>query len=116
MFKLLYRTVAACLGQMKMSPEQSKAVGEYFKLTPEEYRWLETVPNRNTLNRAVPSDPMLYRFHEALGVYGPALKEVINEEIGDGVVSAIDYSIKVEKDGDRVKLIWSGKFLPYKSF
>lgn len=62
----------------------------------------------------------MYRFSKALGVYGPALKEIIHEKFGDGIMSAIDFTVKVDREenqnGDRVKLTWSGKFLPYKSF
>ncbi|XP_055310098.1 cyanate hydratase-like [Sitodiplosis mosellana] len=114
-------TVAACLGQMQMNLEQSQAVAAYFQLNAQECLWLQTIPHKNTLNGGtVPSDPLLYRLHEALGVYGPALKEIIHEEFGDGIVSAIDFSIKVEREsdpaGDRCRLVWSGKFLPYKKF
>lgn len=62
----------------------------------------------------------MYRFLKALGVYGPALKEIIHEKFGDGIMSAIDFTVKVDREenqnGDRVKVTWSGKFLPYKSF
>lgn len=60
-------TVAACLGQMKFTPEQAQMVGKYFDLAPEESLWLTEIPYRNTLNGALPSDPVLYRLHEALG-------------------------------------------------
>lgn len=123
---------------MQMTEEQSEIVGRFFQLNTQEKRWLQTIPYKNTTNGTIPSDPLLYRLHEvikskrifnqflicynqqALGVYGSALKEIIHEEFGDGIMSAIDFSIKVEREhdpaGDRCKLIWSGKFLPYKEF
>ncbi|XP_031640881.1 uncharacterized protein LOC116352431 [Contarinia nasturtii] len=113
-------TVAACLGQMQMTEEQSQSVGMYFQLNAQECRWLQTVPYRNSTNGSISSDPLLYRLHEALGVYGPALKEIIHEEFGDGIMSAIDFTVKVEREvdpaGDRVKLVLNGKYLPYKKF
>lgn len=80
--------------------------------------WLQIAPHKSS--SAIPADPLLHRFHEVLGVYGSALKELIHEEFGDGIMSAVDFSISVERQpnpgGDRVNIVWNGKFLPYRSF
>ncbi|KAH7705519.1 hypothetical protein AAVH_27281 [Aphelenchoides avenae] len=111
-------TTAACLGQMKFEKEEAEKVGEIFGLSEEEVAWLQITPTKGT--SGIPSDPLLYRLYEALSVYGPALKEVIHEEFGDGIMSAIDFTVDVQREqdsaGDRVKMVWSGKFLPYKKF
>lgn len=69
---------------------------------------------------AVPTDPLIYRFYEAVNVYGDTMKELIHEKFGDGIMSAIDFTMDIEKipdpKGDRVKVTWNGKFLPYKSW
>ncbi|NHN93619.1 cyanase [Acetobacter sicerae] len=111
---------AACLGQMTFSPEQAIVVGEIFDLTDEEVKWLSVVPSKGTLPTAIPTDPVLYRFYEMLNVYGSTLKALIHEEFGDGIMSAIDFSMDIQREanpaGDRVKITLNGKFLPYKQF
>lgn len=111
---------AACLGQMTFSPEQAIVVGEIFDLTNEEVKWLSVVPSKGTLPTAIPTDPILYRFYEMLNVYGSTLKALIHEEFGDGIMSAIDFSMDIQREanpaGDRVKITLNGKFLPYKQF
>ncbi|KAI6178465.1 Cyanate hydratase [Aphelenchoides besseyi] len=111
-------TTAAVLGQMQLSKEEAKQLGRLFGLDDECVAWLQIAPYKGS--NTIPSDPCLYRFYEAIGVYGPALKELIHEEFGDGIMSAIDFSVHMEREpnpmGDRVKLTWSGKFLPYKKF
>lgn len=92
-----------------------------FQLGPEAKLWLQNVPNKGEgSSTGTISDPLLYRFQEVLNIYGPTLKELIHEEFGDGIMSAIDFKIDMQREpcaeGDRVKLIWSGKFLPYKRF
>jgi cyanate lyase len=78
---------------------------------------LAAVPMRGRLPTAVPTDPTIYRLYEALSVYGPALKEVIHEQFGDGIMSAINFSIDLQRKphpgGDRVVITFDGKFLPY---
>lgn len=111
---------AACLGQMTFNESQAAIVGEIFDLTDEEVKWLQVVPSKGTLPTAIPTDPVLYRFYEMLNVYGSTLKALIHEEFGDGIMSAIDFNMDIQREennaGDRVKIILSGKFLPYKQF
>ncbi len=111
---------AALLGQMKLRPEQAERAAMLFGLTPEETLLLQEVPNRGSLPGAAPTDPLIYRFYELVQVYGTTWKELIQEEFGDGIMSAIDFEMAIERQpdpkGDRVKLILSGKFLPYKEY
>jgi cyanate lyase len=86
-------TTAACLGQMTFTTEQAKVVTELFGLTPEEQRWLMVVPYKGSLPTSVPTDPLIYRFHELVSVYGTTFKELIHEEFGDGIMSAIDFKM-----------------------
>jgi cyanate lyase len=111
---------AACLGQMTLTVEQAAVVGEIFDLTEEERKWLTVVPYKGSLPTTVPADPLIYRFHELVNVYGTTLKELIHEEFGDGIMSAIDFRMDIAREadpkGDRVKIVMSGKFLPYKTY
>jgi cyanate lyase len=113
-------TTAACLGQMTFTTEQAKVVAEIFGLTPEEKRWLMVVPYKGSLPTSVPTDPLIYRFYELVNVYGTTFKELIHEEFGDGIMSAIDFKVDLSREtnpaGDRVNINMSGKFLPYKSY
>jgi cyanate lyase len=113
-------TAAACLGQMSMLEPQAKAMQELFDLTPDEAELLTDIPYRGSLPAAVPTDPLVYRFYELVQVYGATWKEVIQEEFGDGIMSAIDFNMSIEREpnpkGDRVKIVMSGKFLPYKRY
>jgi cyanate lyase len=113
-------TTALCLGQMTASPEQARVLGELFDLGPEEQKWLQVVPYKGSLPTAVPTDPLIYRWYEIVNVYGSTLKELIHEEFGDGIMSAIDFSMAITREpdprGDRVNVVLSGKFLPYKTY
>ncbi len=113
-------TTALCLGQMTASPEQAKILGRIFGLTPEEQKWLQVVPYKGSLPTAVPTDPLIYRWYEIVNVYGATIKELIHEEFGDGIMSAIDFSMDITREadpkGDRVNVVLSGKFLPYKTY
>jgi cyanate lyase len=113
-------TTAACLGQMTLSPEQAAVVGDLFDLTEEERKWLTVVPYKGSLPTAIPTDPLIYRFYELVSVYGTTFKELIHEEFGDGIMSAIDFKMDLTREpdpkGDRVKIVMSGKFLPYKTY
>jgi cyanate lyase len=113
-------TTAACLGQMTLSPEQARVVGETFELTEEEVTWLTIVPYKGSLPTDIPTDPLIYRFYELVSVYGTTLKELIHEEFGDGIMSAIDFKMDLTREpdvkGDRVRIVMSGKFLPYKTY
>ncbi len=115
-------TCAAMLGQISLTKEQAEAAGNAMgmNLDPEEMSLLMTVPYRGSLETAVPTDPLIYRFYEIVMVYGTTFKSLIEEEFGDGIMSAIDYDMSIERvpdpKGDRVKVTMSGKFLPYKSY
>jgi cyanate lyase len=111
---------AACLGQMTLTPEQAGVVGDIFSLTDEERKWLMVVPYKGSLPTSVPTDPLIYRFYELVSVYGTTFKELIHEEFGDGIMSAIDFKMDLKREanplGDRVSITMSGKFLPYKTY
>ena len=113
-------TAAALSGQCALLPEQAAAVAEKFGLDAFETKLLQTYPYRGCMDDTVPTDPFVYRFFEIMQVYGMAMKDVAQEEFGDGIMSAIDFSIDVSREpdpkGDRVKIVYSGKFLPYKQF
>lgn len=111
---------AACLGQMTLNAEQAGVIAETFGLTPEEKAWLMVVPYKGSLPTSVPTDPLIYRFYELVLVNGPAWKALIEEEFGDGIMSAIDFKMDLQREanpmGDRVSIVMSGKFLPYKTY
>lgn len=111
---------AACLGQMTLNAEQAAVVGNIFGLTVDERQWLMVPPYRGSLPTSVPTDPLVYRFHELVSVYGTTFKELIHEEFGDGIMSAIDFKMDLQREpdphGDRVSITLSGKFLPYKTY
>lgn len=111
---------AACLGQMTLDDKQAKIIGQIFGLTDEEQKWLQVVPYKGSLPSAVPTDPLIYRWYEIVNVYGSTIKELIHEEFGDGIMSAIDFSMQIVREpdpkGDRVNVVLSGKFLPYKQY
>ena len=111
---------AACMGQMQMTKKQAEAVGKLFDLPEDAVLLLQTVPYKGSLPTAVPTDPLIYRWYEIVSVYGTTIKELIHEEFGDGIMSAIDFSMDIERQpdpkGDRVKVVLSGKFLPYKTY
>jgi cyanate lyase len=113
-------TTALCLGQMTATPEQAKVVGKIFGLTADEQKWLQVVPYKGSLRSSVPTDPLIYRWYEIVSVYGTTIKELIHEEFGDGIMSAIDFSMDIKREpdpkGDRVNVVLSGKFLPYKQY
>jgi cyanate lyase len=111
---------AACLGQMTLDAAQAKIIGKIFGLSTEEQKWLQVVPYKGSLPTAVPTDPLIYRWYEIVNVYGTTIKELIHEEFGDGIMSAIDFSMDIVRQpdpkGDRVNVVLSGKFLPYKQY
>src|SRR6478672_3043027 len=110
--------VGALLGQMKLVKPLAKKAAALFGLNEDEEKMLNEVPNRGT--SMPPTDPLLYRFYELVMVNGPALKALIEEEFGDGIMSAIDFDMEIERQpdpkGDRVRITMSGKFLPYKYY
>lgn len=111
---------AACMGQMKMTKEQATKAGKLFGLDKEAVLLLQEVPYRGSLPQVPPTDPLIYRFYELVQVYGTTWKELIQEEFGDGIMSAIDFDMTMERlpdqKGDRVKLVMTGKFLSYKTY
>lgn len=111
---------AACLGQMAMEKAHAEIIGKIFELSDEEVAWLQIVPYKGSIPTAVPTDPLIYRWYEVVNVYGTTIKELIHEEFGDGIMSAIDFSMDIQREpdpkGDRVNVVLSGKFLPYKTF
>jgi cyanate lyase len=113
-------TTAACLGQMTFDKEQATKVGAIFELSDEAIAWLQIVPYKGSLPTAVPTDPLIYRWYEVVNVYGSTIKELIHEEFGDGIMSAIDFSMDIQREenpnGDRVNVVLSGKFLPYREY
>jgi cyanate lyase len=108
----------ALLGQMKLTKPQVAKAAELFGLSKSEQALLNEVPYRGAA--MPPTDPLIYRFYELVMVNGPALKALIEEEFGDGIMSAIDFDLQIERQadpkGDRVKITMSGKFLPYKYY
>lgn len=113
-------STAACLGQMAMTKEQAEAVGNLLDLSDEAVAWLQIAPYKGSLPTEVPTDPLIYRWYELVNVYGSTIKELIHEEFGDGIMSAIDFSMDIQREndpkGDRVNVVMSGKFLPYKMY
>ena len=111
---------AACLGQMTLNAQQAAVIGEIFSLSEQERKWLTVVPYKGSLPTTVPTDPLIYRFYELVNVYGTTIKELIHEEFGDGIMSAIDFTMVLKREadpkGDRVRIAMSGKFLPYKTY
>ena len=112
--------VGALLGQMKLVKPQAHRAAELFGLNKAEEAMLNEVPYRGTGTPMPPTDPLIYRFYEMVMVNGPAWKALIEEEFGDGIMSAIDFDMLMERvanpKGDRVKITMSGKFLPYKYY
>ncbi|WP_207478912.1 cyanase [Arenibaculum pallidiluteum] len=111
---------AALLGQMRLTKPQAEKAAALFGLTTAEARLLNEVPYRGSIPSMPPTDPLIYRFYELVMVYGTTFKELIQEEFGDGIMSAIDFDMQMERlpnpKGDRVKITMSGKFLPYKYY
>ena len=112
--------VGAILGQMKLTKPQAAAAAKLFGLSKSEQTMLNEVPMRAEGMQMPPTDPLIYRFYELVLVNGPAWKELIQEEFGDGIMSAIDFDMVMERladpKGDRVKISMSGKFLPFKYY
>jgi len=111
---------AGLLGQMKLTPEQAKKTAKLFGLGKLEEALLAEAPYRGSLPPGPPTDPLIYRFYELVQVYGTTWKELIQEEFGDGIMSAIDFNMTMERQpdpkGDRVKIVMTGKFLDYKRY
>jgi cyanate lyase len=113
-------TTAALLGQMTLTAEQASKIGKMLELPAEAIEQLQVVPYKGSLPTTVPTDPLIYRFYELVNVYGTTFKALIHEEFGDGIMSAIDFKMDIQREsdpkGDRVNIVMSGKFLPYKTY
>jgi len=110
-------TTAALFGQHPMNAEEADAVADLLDLDDEVARALQRFPMRGSLETDVPTDPTIYRIHEITQVYGTTIKALIHEEFGDGIMSAINFNMDIERvedpKGDRVRITYEGKFLPY---
>ena len=110
---------SACLGMNHLEKTNADALVEALGLGPDVSAALQEFPNKKW-DQLVPTDPVIYRLYEIVGVYGETIKEVIHEKFGDGIMSAIDFSMNIDKEenpaGDRVVITLNGKFLPYKSW
>lgn len=110
-------TTAALLGQFPLDETQARAAAEALGLPDDAVGQLIAPPMRGALEGAVPTDPTIYRLYEIVQVYGPAIKELIHEQFGDGIMSAINFGFTVRRqpdpNGDRVEIVLNGKFLPY---
>ncbi|MEZ5453884.1 MAG: cyanase [Thiothrix sp.] len=110
---------SACLGMNHLEKEQADAVVQLLDLSPAVSDALQTFPHKSW-EQTIPTDPVIYRWYEIVGVYGETIKELIHEEFGDGIMSAIDFSMAISRQedpkGDRVVVTMNGKFLPYKSW
>jgi cyanate lyase len=111
--------VSACLGMNHLEKENADPLAESLGLDAGVSDALQEFPNKKW-DQLVPTDPVIYRLYEVVGVYGETIKEVIHEKFGDGIMSAIDFSMNIDKQenpaGDRVVITMNGKFLPYKSW
>jgi cyanate lyase len=112
-------TTSACLGQNSMPAEPAARTASTLGLDTDVAAALQAYPSKGDVP-AVPTDPLLYRFHEINLVYGTTIKELIHEKFGDGIMSAIDFTMHIDRvedpKGDRVKITMCGKFLPYKAW
>ena len=110
---------SACLGKNSLKKEPAEKLCEVLSLSSEVALALQAYPNK-TWDFTIPQDPLVYRFYEVVGVYGETIKELVGEKFGDGIMSAIDFSMDIEKEenpaGDRVVITMNGKFLPYKAW
>ena len=111
---------SALMGQATMSADEAQKAVAVLGLTPDVAAALQTYPTKGSLDADVPVDPLIYRFHEITQVYGTTLKALIQEMFGDGIMSAIDFTMDIAKQedpkGDRVVVTMNGKFLPYKKW
>jgi cyanate lyase len=113
-------TTSALLGQASMNKDEARAACEYLSLEPDVEAALQSFPMKGSLESPVPTDPLLYRFHEINQVYGSTIKALIHEQFGDGIMSAIDFELDIKRicdpHGDRVQITFNGKFLPYRKW
>ena len=107
-------------GQATASEQEAETLADLLSLDPAITSALQEYPTKGSLDPVIPTDPLIYRFYEIMQVYGMPLKDVIQAQFGDGIMSAIDFTLDVDKiedaKGDRVKITMYGKFLPYKKW
>lgn len=112
-------TTSACLGMNHLDPEPATKVALYLGLSEEVEKALQAFPHKSW-DKTIPTDPLIYRLYEIVGVYGPTMKALIHEKFGNGIMSAIDFTMDIDKEenpaGDRVVVKMNGKFLPYKAW
>lgn len=110
---------SACFGKNSMPAEMAGKLCKALDLQSDVDAALQSFPHKSW-EKIIPQDPLVYRLYEVVGVYGDTIKEVVHEEFGDGIMSAIDFSLNIEKEknpaGDRVVITMNGKFLPYKTW
>ncbi|NMQ19002.1 cyanase [Candidatus Competibacter phosphatis] len=110
---------SACLGMNSLKAEPADKLCQVLGLPAEVSTALQAFPHKSW-DKTIPTDPVIYRLYEVVGVYGDTIKALIHEKFGDGIMSAIDFSMHIDKEenpaGDRVKITMNGKFLPYKSW
>jgi len=113
-------TTAAIMGQATMDAAEAQCLASLLDLGPEVAEALQEIPTKGSLDGPVPVDPLIYRLHEITQVYGTSIKAVVHEMFGDGIMSAIDFDIDIRRvpdpKGDRVQVVYTGKFLPYKKW
>lgn len=113
-------TTSAIFGQARMDPSEAEALVALLGLGPDVAAALQAHPMKGSLDSPVPVDPLLYRFHEVTQVYGTTIKALIHEKFGEGIMSAIDFELSIDRiedpKGDRVKVTYNGKFLPYRKW
>jgi len=113
-------TTAAIMGQATMDAGEAQALASLLELGDDVAEALQEIPTKGSLDTSVPVDPLMYRLHEITQVYGTSIKAVIHEKFGDGIMSAIDFDIDIRRvpdpKGDRVQIVYTGKFLPYKKW
>ncbi|MDQ5930833.1 MAG: cyanate lyase [Bacteroidota bacterium] len=113
-------TTSAILGQNTFDAQEAKTICNLLDLGTDIEKALQIFPSKGTTAMMPPTDPLIYRLYEIVLVYGETIKEVIHEKAGDGIMSAIDFSMDIEKEenpkGDRIKITLDGKFLPYKKW
>ncbi|MFI8817643.1 MULTISPECIES: cyanase [unclassified Streptomyces] len=112
---------AAVLGQHPLPEASAKAVAELLDLDADDVMILQTIPIRGSIPGGIPTDPTIYRFYEMLQVYGTTLKALVHEQLGDGIISAINFKLDVKKvadpdGGERAVITLDGKYLPTKPF
>jgi cyanate lyase len=113
-------TASAIFGQARMDADEAEALVTTLGLTADVAVALQAHPMKGSLDGPVPVDPLLYRFHEVTQVYGTTIKALIHEKFGEGIMSAIDFELSIDRiedpKGDRVKVTYNGKFLPYRKW